>query len=100
MNSAKYYYVYILASGIGGTLYIGVTNDLVRRMYEHTEKASDGFTKTHGVDRLVYYEQFEDAEAAIRREKRLKRYNRAWKIQLIEDENPDWVDLYPSIAKP
>ena len=98
MSTDTRYYVYILSSGIGGTLYIGVTNDFVRRVHEHKTKAADGFTKKHGVDRLIYYEQFEDVEAAIRREKRLKRYNRAWKIQLIEEKNPNWVDLYPSIA--
>ncbi|GBE43852.1 GIY-YIG nuclease superfamily protein [bacterium BMS3Bbin10] len=99
MSTGKSYYVYILSSGIGGTLHIGVTNDLVRRAYEHKTKAADGFTKKYGVDRLVYYEPFEDVESAIRREKRLKRYNRTWKIRLIEEENPNWVNLYPSIAK-
>ena len=69
MNTGRNYYVYILSSGIGGKLYIGVTNDLVRRVHEHKTKSADGFTKKHGVDRLVYYEQFEDVEAAIRREK-------------------------------
>jgi len=100
MNADRHYYVYILASSIGGTLYIGVTSDLVRRVYEHKSKAADGFTKKHGIDRLVYYEPFDDVEAAIRREKRLKRYNRVWKVQLIEEENPNWTDFYPSIAKP
>jgi putative endonuclease len=92
------YYVYILASRIGGTLYIGVTNDLVRRVYEHKSDAVDGFTKKYGVKRLVYYEQYDDIENAIRREKRLKKWNRAWKIRLIEEKNPNWVDLYPAIA--
>jgi|SRR6185437_6337291 putative endonuclease len=73
------FYVYILASGIGGTLYIGVTNDLVRRVGEHKLKITKGFTKKYGVHKLVYYEQFDDAENAIRREKQLKKYNRAWK---------------------
>jgi len=99
MSTGSSYYVYTLSSGIGGTFYIGVTNDLVRRVYEHKEKAADGFTKKHDVDQLVYYEQFEGAEAVIHREKRLKRYNRAWKIQLIGEQNPNYVDLYPSIAK-
>jgi putative endonuclease len=98
MGTGGGYVVYILSSGIGGTLYIGVTSNLVRRVYEHKTKAADGFTKKHDVDRLVYYEHFEDVEAAIRREKRLKRYNRGWKISLIEEENPNWVDLYPSIS--
>ncbi len=100
MGDRRYYYVYILASRIGGTLYIGVTNDLVRRVYEHRSKVTDGFTKDYDVWRLVYYEQFEDVEAAIRREKRLKKWNRAWKIELIEKTNPNWVDLWPSIASP
>jgi putative endonuclease len=83
MSTDRCFYVYILSSSIGGTLYIGVTNDLVRRVHEHKTKAADGFTKKHGVDCLVYYEPFDNVEAAIRREKRLKRYNRGWKIQLI-----------------
>ena len=92
------FYVYILASGIGGTLYIGVTNDLVRRVYEHKTKAAEGFTSKYNVDRLVYFECFDDIENAIRREKRLKKWTRAWKVQLIEANNPDWNDLYPIIA--
>jgi len=98
----RHYWVYILASGIGGTLYIGVTNDLIRRVYEHRAGPVEGFTAQYKVTRLVYYEQFDDAENAIRREKRLKRWlkkwNRAWKVRLIEQTNPDWLDLYPSIA--
>jgi putative endonuclease len=95
---ARGYYVYILASRIGGTLYIGVTNDLVRRVYEHKSGAVEGFTKDYDVDRLVYFECFDDVEAAIRREKRLKKWSRAWKVALIEKENPNWIDLYPEIA--
>jgi putative endonuclease len=94
------FYVYILASGIGGTLYIGVTSDLVRRVYEHRLRTVKSFTKKYDIDRLVYFEQFDDAENAIRREKRLKKYNRAWKIRLIEELNPNWDDLYPGIAGP
>jgi putative endonuclease len=97
---ARSFYVYILASGIGGTLYIGMTSDLVRRVYEHRLKTVKSFTKKYAVDRLVYFEQFDDAENAIRREKRLKKYNRAWKIRLIEELNPNWDDLYPSLASP
>jgi putative endonuclease len=93
------YWVYILASRIGGTLYIGVTNDLIRRTYEHRMGLVAGFTKEYGVHRLVYFEQYTDIDAAIRREKRLKKWNRAWKIQLIEDANPNWADLYPQIAQ-
>jgi putative endonuclease len=91
------FYVYILANCIGGTFYIGVTNDLIRRVAEHRLKLLESFTKRYEVDRLVYFEQFDDAENAIRREKRLKKWNRAWKIRLIEF-NPNWDDLYSGIA--
>jgi putative endonuclease len=90
--------VYILASTIGGTLYIGVTNDLVRRVYEHRTAQVPGFTTRYNVYRLVYFEQFSDIENAIRREKWLKKWNRAWKIRLIEQSNPNWDDLFPAIA--
>ena len=92
------YYVYILASQRNGTLYIGVTNDIVRRVYEHRSKVVPGFTTRYGVMHLVHFEIYDDIENAIRREKRLKKWNRAWKIRLIGEKNPDWVDLYPSIA--
>jgi len=92
------FYVYILASRIGGTLYIGVTNDLIRRVGEHRLKLAEGFTKNYDIHRLVYFEQFDDIENAIRREKRLKKWPRAWKISLIERDNPNWIDLYPQIA--
>jgi putative endonuclease len=95
---ARSFYVYILASRIGGTLYIGVTNDPIRRVTEHGLKLVKGFTKKYEVDRLIYFQQFDDAENAIRREKRLKNWNRAWKIRLIEELNPNWDDLYPSIT--
>ena len=98
MMREKHFYVYILASGLRGTLYIGVTNDLIRRVYEHKEKLAPGFTAKHGVDHLVYFEVFDEIEHAIRREKRLKKYERSWKVQLIEARNPDWIDLYPQIA--
>ncbi len=98
MGTERSYWVYILASGLGGTLYIGVTNNLVRRVYEHKAGLAEGFTKRHSVHRLLYYEQFNDIEAAILREKRLKKWNRAWKIELIEKTNPNWDDLYPRIA--
>ena len=93
---ARSYYVYILASKIGGTLYIGVTNDLIRRVGEHKLKLTTGFTEKYDVVRLVYFEQFDDPENAIKREKRL--WDRAWKIRLIEQHNPNWDDLYPGIA--
>jgi len=95
---ARSFYVYILASRIGGTLYIGVTNDLIRRVAEHRLKLVDGFTKKYDVHRLVHFEQFDDVENAIKREKQLKRWNRAWKIRLIEELNSNWDDLYPGIA--
>ena len=94
------YWVYILASRIGGTLSIGITNDLVRRVFEHRSKQAPGFTKRYGVCRLVHFEQFDDPENAIRREKRLKKWTRAWTVQLIEQENPNWDDLYRKIANP
>jgi putative endonuclease len=97
---ARCYYVYILASRIGGTLYIGVTNNLIRRVFEHKSKLVDGFTKKYDVVKLVFFEQFDDPENAIKREKRLKKWNRAWKIRLIEEQNPNWEDLYPTIANP
>ncbi len=93
------YYVYILASGVGGTLYIGVTNDLVRRIHEHQTNAVPGFTRRYRVHRLVYFETLDSIDAAITREKQLKRWNRAWKVQLIEELNPNWDDLYPAIAR-
>jgi len=95
---ARTYYVYILASKIGGTLYIGLTNDLIRRVGEHKLKSAEGFTKRYGVARLVYFECFDDIEQAIHREKRLKKWTCSWKISLIEKDNPDWNDLYPGIA--
>lgn len=93
-------YVYILASKIGGTLYIGVPNDLIRRVAEHKLQLVESFTKEYGVVKLVYFEQFDDPENAIKREKRLKKWKRDWKIALIEKDNPDWNDLYPETAGP
>jgi len=98
MSRERSFWVYILASRLGGTLYIGVTNDLVRRVYEHRSKFVPGFTRKYGVDRLIYFEQFSTAEAAIQREKQLKKWNRRWKIELIEKTNPNWDDLYEGIA--
>ena len=94
---AKSLYVYILASKKNGTLYIGVTNDLKRRVFEHKNGLIDGFTKKYRVNRLVYFEKIDDPYLAILREKRLKKWNRAWKIQLIEEKNPDWKDLYDAL---
>jgi putative endonuclease len=91
-------YVYLLASKKHGTLYLGVTNDIVRRGYGHRTKAVQAFTRRYGVDKLVWFEIYDDAMTAIAREKELKKWRRDWKIRLIEAENPGWVDLYPGIA--
>jgi putative endonuclease len=93
------YYVYLLASRKHGTLYLGVTRDLVRRVHEHKTKVVPGFTSHYGVDRLVWFEIYDDPVEAITREKVLKKWRRDWKINLIEDQNPGWVDLYEGIAR-
>ena len=93
------YFVYILASQPQSTIYIGVTNDLVRRVYEHRTNAVPGFTARHNIHQLVYFEATENVEAAIQREKRLKKWPRDWKRNLIEQDNPTWTDLYPDICK-
>ncbi|OHA15464.1 MAG: excinuclease ABC subunit C [Candidatus Taylorbacteria bacterium RIFCSPLOWO2_12_FULL_43_20] len=87
------YYVYILASQRNGTLYIGVTNDLIRRVYEHKNGLVEGFTKKYNVKNLIYYEATTDVNGALQREKQLKKWNRKWKLDLIESENPNWKDL-------
>ena len=86
--------MYILASKRNGTLYIGVTSNLVKRVYEHKNNIIEGFTKKYNIQKLVYYEITDDIESAIRREKQLKKWNRKWKINLIENSNPEWRDLY------
>jgi len=88
------YYVYILASKRNGTLYIGVTSNLIKRIYEHKNNIIEGFTKKYNIHKLVYYEITEDVNSAIVREKQLKRWKRNWKIKLIEKNNPEWKDLY------
>jgi putative endonuclease len=93
LTVSKVYYAYILASQRNGTLYIGVTNDLARRTWEHREGKVPGFTKKYGVRTLVYYETFDNIDAAIHRENRLKKYKREWKLNLIEQRNPEWRDL-------
>ena len=95
---AKLFCVYILASKRNGTLYIGVTSELAKRIGEHRNKFVEGFTKKYDVDKLVYYEAHDSAEAAIQREKQLKKWNRAWKLRLIEGMNPEWRDLYDEIC--
>jgi len=90
--------VYILASRRYGTIYVGVTNDLAKRVWEHKNNVVEGFTKKYGVHDLVYFELHADIAQAIQREKRVKKWNRAWKIELIEQGNPDWNDLWPQIV--
>jgi putative endonuclease len=89
----KDYYIYILTNKKNGTLYIGVTNNLTRRIYEHRNGTIKGFTKKYNLNKLVYFEQLNDISFAILREKRLKKWNREWKVQLIEKINPEWKDL-------
>jgi len=90
--------VYILASKRNGTLYIGVTSDLVKRVWEHKNNMVEGFTKRYGVHQIVWYEVHESMESAIMREKRLKDWKRAWRLGLIESKNPNWLDLYDTIV--
>jgi putative endonuclease len=92
------FWLYILASKPGGTLYVGVTRDLVRRVYEHRMGLVKGFTLRYGVKRLVYFERYDTAIAAIQREKNIKHWSREWKIDLIVSMNPDWHDLYDEIC--
>ncbi len=94
----KNYYVYIITNKPKGTLYIGLTNNLIRRSYEHQNGLIDGFTKKYNLKRLVYFEVFNLVEDAILREKRLKKWNRQWKIDLIEKANPNWNDLYQQLV--
>jgi len=98
-HSLKQPAVYILASKRNGTLYIGVTSDLIQRIWQHKHDVVEGFTKEYGVHTLVYYELHCEMTHAIAREKRLKKWNRAWKIRLIEEKNPEWEDLYESICR-
>jgi putative endonuclease len=92
------YYVYIIASRRDGPIYIGVTNNIVRRIYEHRIKAVPGFTSRYNSTRLVWFEIYDDPITAISREKALKKWKRSWKVQLIEKDNPEWNDLYESIC--
>jgi putative endonuclease len=91
--------VYLLASRPHGTLYVGVTSNLVRRVWQHKTNAVPGFSSRYGVDRLVWFEIHSLWDAAIRREKQIKEWKRAWKIQLIESDNPQWIDLYYELSK-
>lgn len=91
------YYVYILCSKANGTLYIGITNNLHRRLYEHKNKLISGFTEKYDIDRLVYVENYQDVRDSIQRENCLKKWNRSWKLKLISKANPEWKDLYESL---
>jgi putative endonuclease len=93
------YFVYLTASKRNGTLYVGVTRDLVRRTYEHKSKTIVGFTQRYGADQLVWFEPHTDVEAAILREKEIKKWRRAWKLALIEKDNPQWRDLYEEVIR-
>ena len=93
------YHAYIMASKRNGTLYVGVTNDLARRAYEHRADAAEGFTKKHNVKRLVWYETYNDIETAIAREKTIKRWPRKFKLNVIEQMNPEWDDLYEKLNR-
>ena len=99
MTIDKQLYVYILASKKNGTLYVGVTSNLIKRIWEHKNGLADGFTKKYGVKMLVYYENHESTETAIIREKQIKKWRRAWKIRLIEEKNSQWRDLYDDICE-
>ena len=98
MAAGSVFYVYLLASKPYGTLYIGTTTELARRVWEHKKKLVPGFTKSYGVDRLVWFEVHQSAVAALSREKQLKEWKRDWKINLIERDNPHWIDLYASLS--
>jgi putative endonuclease len=91
--------VYLLASRRHGTLYLGITNDLIRRVHEHKSRNIPGFTARYEVDRLVWFEVYDDPSGAIAREKQLKKWRRDWKIRLIEEQNPDWRDLYLALCR-
>ncbi|MDI1226585.1 MAG: GIY-YIG nuclease family protein [bacterium] len=94
----KQFYVYIITNKDNGTLYTGVSNDIIRRIYEHRQKLVEGFSKKYGLDRLVYYECFNTTMDAIQREKQIKKWNRVWKLKRISAFNPDWKDLYTQIT--
>ncbi|MFZ3235003.1 MAG: GIY-YIG nuclease family protein [Stellaceae bacterium] len=93
------FFVYLLASKPHGSLYVGSTSDLARRAWEHRVKAVPGFTAKYGIDRLVWFERHETLEAAMIRERRIKGWKRSWKIELIEQDNPHWIDRYPDISR-
>jgi putative endonuclease len=93
------FYVYPVASRRHGTLYLGVTNNLLRRAHQHKTRGMPGFTAPYGVDRLVWFESYDDPTVGVTREKQLKKWWRDWKIRLIEEQDPEWLDLYPALLK-
>lgn len=95
----RIFYIYIMASQRNGTIYIGVTNNLIKRAYQHRNGLIEGFTKEYKVNRLVYFEEYSDIREALPREKQLKRWKRSWKLELIEKNNPTWRDLYDDLLK-
>lgn len=95
----KKYYLYILASRKNGTLYIGVTSDLIKRVWQHKQKLVEGFTQKYNVSVLVYFEEYSDVKDALKREKNMKAWQRQWKIKIIEENNPNWEDLYSKIVQ-
>lgn len=95
----KQFYVYILTKKRNSTFYVGMTSNLPKRIWEHKNEVAEGFTKEHNIKMLVYYEVFDNAEHAIKREKRLKKWNRSWKMKVIEEMNPEWKDLYNDICQ-
>ena len=95
--SEKYYYVYVLANKRRGTTYVGVTSNLVQRVWQHKDEQVEGFTKRYGIKMLVWFEQHENVEQAILREKQIKNWNRTWEIELVESFNQEWHDLYETI---
>jgi putative endonuclease len=99
ISRTNLFYVYLLASRKQGTLYLGVTKDLVRRVYQHKGKLLPGFTSRYDVRRLVWFEVYDDPTNAIEREKKIKKWRRSWKVELIEKDNPDWKDLYEQVTR-
>jgi putative endonuclease len=95
----KKFYVYILCSKRNGTLYTGVTSNLIKRVYEHKNNLVEGFTRKYNIHQLIWYEIYETAETAINKEKQIKKWKRKWKLELIEENNPEWVDLYDIICE-
>ena len=96
--NGKHYYVYILCNKRKGTLYTGITSNLIKRIWQHKNEAVEGFTKQYGLKCLVHFEQYQDVKEALLREKRIKKWNRQWKINLIEQNNPNWDDLYQKLV--